>query len=42
MHVQMGGLGVWVDTGIVYSWVPCLLMGMGGLVVGGLGTEMVK
>ncbi len=30
-HVQMGGLGGGVDTGIVYSWVSCLLMGMGGL-----------
>jgi hypothetical protein len=30
--------------GVLYimEWVVCLLMGMGGLVVGGLGTEMVK
>jgi hypothetical protein len=34
----MGGLGVLY----IMAWVVCLLMGMGGLVVGGLGTEMVK
>ncbi len=34
----MGGQGVLY----IMAWVVCLLMGMGGLVVGGLGTEMVK
>ncbi len=34
----MGGLNVLY----IMSCVVCLLMGMGGLVVGGVGTEMVK
>jgi len=31
-----------MGMGGLEEWVGCLLMGMGGLVVGGLGTEMVK
>jgi hypothetical protein len=34
----MGGQGVLY----IMAWVVCLLMGMDGLVVDGLGTEMVK